>query len=66
LLAVLVSGGVLPAVGTVFGALLVGLTLVILLLQKPAPPPPSPHLPRLAERHVVPPARPLIKEGAQR
>ncbi|MEV1289626.1 hypothetical protein [Micromonospora sp. NPDC049679] len=65
LLAVLVAGGVLPAVSTVIGALLVGLTLIILLLQKPAPPPP-PRLPRIAERHVVPPARSLVKEGAQR
>lgn len=65
LLAVLVSGGVLPAVATVIGALLVGLTLIILLLQRPAPPPP-PRLPRIAERHVVPPARSLVKGGAQR
>ncbi|WP_139307301.1 hypothetical protein [Micromonospora pattaloongensis] len=65
LLAVLVAGGVLPAAGTVAGALLVGTTLIVLLLQKPAPAPP-PQLPRIAERHVVAPARTLVKEGAQR
>lgn len=64
LLAVLVSGGLMSTVGTVISTALVGMPLVVLLLQQPAPPPP-PNLPRLTERHVVPPARTLVKEGVQ-
>lgn len=65
LLAALVSGGVVNAYGTIPGALLVGLPLIVLLLQKPTPPPP-PNLPRIKERHVVQPARSLVKGGLQK
>src|SRR5690606_41791660 len=64
-LAALVSGGVVNAYGTIPGALLVVLPLIVLRLQKPTPPPP-PNLPRIKERHVVQPARSLVKGGLQK
>lgn len=65
LLSALVAAGVLPAFNTVTGALLAGLALIVLLLQKPLPPPP-PSLPRITERHVMSPARTLVRGGTQR